>query len=175
MHNEHPELIRDQYWDDILLQELPHTVASQCFRTSPHMGSTAHLEMSAFGDADIFPSGQLPNLNEENKEESTDDILDNCGESRYSLIFKNWLATFFVLTNELLHSLHRAPVREKSSRKKFQRQVSEQSEIMAPNSFINNQSRLRTSRKWSVFSVFQKLFNMDNSTISLSTFICLLA
>ena len=87
MHNEHPELIRDQYWDDILPQELPHTVASQPFRTSPHMGSTAHLEMSAY-EADIFPSGsQLPNLDEESEDDSTEDDLipDDGGESGYEL------------------------------------------------------------------------------------------
>ena len=32
MHHEHPELVRDQYWDDVLPSELPYTLASQQFR-----------------------------------------------------------------------------------------------------------------------------------------------
>ena len=85
MHNEHPELIRDQYWDDILPQELPHTIASQPFRTSPHLGSTAHLEMTAF-ETDVFPTGsQLHKLDEESEELTDDDFVpeDDGGESGY--------------------------------------------------------------------------------------------
>jgi len=26
MHHDHPELIKDQYWDDVFPMELPHTV-----------------------------------------------------------------------------------------------------------------------------------------------------
>lgn len=71
MHNEHPELLRDQYWDE-MPQELPHTIASQAFRTSPHMGSTAHLAMTAY-EKDIFPSSsQLHKLDEESEDQSTE-------------------------------------------------------------------------------------------------------
>ena len=32
MHHEHPELIKDQYWDEVFPTELPYTVASEPFR-----------------------------------------------------------------------------------------------------------------------------------------------
>ena len=80
MHAEHPELIRDQYWDDVLPDELPHTVASQQFRTSPYMGSTAHLEMTAH-QTEIFPSGtpQLHKLDEESEEGTEEDMEHSDG------------------------------------------------------------------------------------------------
>ncbi len=84
MHNEHPELIRDQYWDDILPKELPHTIASQAFRTSPHLGSTAHLEMTAF-ETEIFTgSSMLHKLDEVSEDDATEDeglIPSDGGES----------------------------------------------------------------------------------------------
>lgn len=59
---------------------------------------------------------------------------------------------------------YRTPVKERSPKKKVQRQMSLQSE--APNSF-NSQSRLRLSRKApSVLSVFQRVFTRDNSKYS---------
>ncbi|XP_057367856.1 bestrophin-1-like [Daphnia carinata] len=138
MHNEHPELLRDQYWDE-MPQELPHTIASQAFRTSPHMGSTAQLAMTAY-EKDIFPSSsQLHKLDEESEDQSTENeeiSPDDGGEAGL-------------------------PVKERSPKKKVQRQMSLQSE--APNSF-NSTSRLRMSHKApSVMSVFQKVFKRDNT------------
>lgn len=31
MHHEHPELIRDQYWDEVFPSELPYTIATGSF------------------------------------------------------------------------------------------------------------------------------------------------
>lgn len=45
MHNEHPELIQDIYWDEIFPTELPYTIAAQEFRTEPPQGSTANIEV----------------------------------------------------------------------------------------------------------------------------------
>jgi hypothetical protein len=43
MHNEHPELIRDQFWDDVF-PELPYTVAAEVSRMEdPYLGSTAKV------------------------------------------------------------------------------------------------------------------------------------
>jgi len=71
-----------------LPKELPHTVASQAFRTSPHMGSTAHLEMTAFETEIFTPSSQLHQLDEESEGDSLDDddlIPSDGGESGYFL------------------------------------------------------------------------------------------
>ncbi|XP_017884204.1 bestrophin-4 isoform X2 [Ceratina calcarata] len=47
MHHEHPELIRDQYWDDVFPAELPYTAASQAFREEHPQPSTAGIQLSA--------------------------------------------------------------------------------------------------------------------------------
>ncbi|KAG5345489.1 BEST2 protein, partial [Acromyrmex charruanus] len=47
MHNEHPELIRDQYWDQIFPAELPYTAAAQPFREEHPVPSTAGIQLSA--------------------------------------------------------------------------------------------------------------------------------
>lgn len=44
MHNEHPQLIKDQYWDDVEFN-LPYTVASEPFRIPTlHLGSALNLK-----------------------------------------------------------------------------------------------------------------------------------
>ena len=47
MHSDHPELIQDMYWDEVLPQELPYTVAAEQFRREPPQGSAADIEISA--------------------------------------------------------------------------------------------------------------------------------
>lgn len=47
MHHEHPELIRDQYWDEVFPVELPYTAAAQPFREEPPEHSTAGIQLSA--------------------------------------------------------------------------------------------------------------------------------
>lgn len=47
MHHEHPELIRDQYWDEIFPTELPYTAASEAYREQPPEPSTAGIQLSA--------------------------------------------------------------------------------------------------------------------------------
>jgi len=47
MHHEHPELIRDQYWDEIFPAELPYTAAAQPYREEPPEPSTAGIQLSA--------------------------------------------------------------------------------------------------------------------------------
>lgn len=50
---EHPELIRDQYWDDIF-PELPYTAASEQFMKEPVIGSAAKVEV-AKEDGEFLP------------------------------------------------------------------------------------------------------------------------
>lgn len=47
MHHEHPELIKDQYWDEIFPNELPYTIGSERFREVPPQPSTAKIEVPA--------------------------------------------------------------------------------------------------------------------------------
>ncbi|KAI4464113.1 bestrophin [Holotrichia oblita] len=43
MHHAHPELVRDQYWDEVFPQELPYTLASEPFREQHPLPSTANI------------------------------------------------------------------------------------------------------------------------------------
>lgn len=45
MHHEHPELLKDQYWDEVLPNELPYTVATERFRETHPEPSTAKIEV----------------------------------------------------------------------------------------------------------------------------------
>ncbi|KAE8744425.1 hypothetical protein FOCC_FOCC008900 [Frankliniella occidentalis] len=56
MHHEHPELIRDQYWDEVLPVELPYTVASEPFREEHPQPSTANIDIPAAGTTLSFNS-----------------------------------------------------------------------------------------------------------------------
>ena len=43
MHSDHPELIKDQYWDEVDF-ELPYTAAAEQFKMDPHMGSAVDIK-----------------------------------------------------------------------------------------------------------------------------------
>eukprot|EP00090_Calanus_glacialis_P044726 TRINITY_DN8008_c0_g1_i1.p1 TRINITY_DN8008_c0_g1~~TRINITY_DN8008_c0_g1_i1.p1 ORF type:complete len:608 (-),score=142.19 TRINITY_DN8008_c0_g1_i1:105-1838(-) len=48
MHAEHPELVKDQFWDEGIPDELPYTLASEeCRPSEPWLGSTADVIVSA--------------------------------------------------------------------------------------------------------------------------------
>lgn len=54
MHHDHPELLKDQYWDSVLTTELPYTIASMNNREQPPAPSTANIAVSAH-KAEIIP------------------------------------------------------------------------------------------------------------------------
>lgn len=45
MHEEHPELLRDQYWDEIVPKELPYTVGSEHYRKHEPKGSAENYKV----------------------------------------------------------------------------------------------------------------------------------
>lgn len=47
MHHEHPELLRDQYWDQVFPTELPYAAAAQQFKEEHPEPSTAGIHLSA--------------------------------------------------------------------------------------------------------------------------------
>ncbi|KAF8770283.1 Bestrophin-3 like protein [Argiope bruennichi] len=63
MHQEHPELIKDQYWDEIM-PDLPYTAAAMPFYSEPPMGSAANLVIPPH-EAEFVPLEPL----EENEDE----------------------------------------------------------------------------------------------------------
>ncbi|XP_066603705.1 bestrophin-4-like isoform X2 [Prorops nasuta] len=75
MHHEHPELIRDQYWDEIFPTELPYTAASQPFREEHPQPSTAGIQLSA---AQQLPSSvRIDEMAPEYQSKFRSDIADD--------------------------------------------------------------------------------------------------
>lgn len=45
MHQEHPELLKDQFWDEVVPKELPYTVASEHYRREEPKGSAENYKV----------------------------------------------------------------------------------------------------------------------------------
>ena len=69
MHHDNPQLLKDQYWDDIVPQELPHTVASEQFKTEPPVSSTANVFVTE-DEGEIISPPSLRSVNRANLSES---------------------------------------------------------------------------------------------------------
>lgn len=59
MHHEHPELVRDQYWDEVFPQELPYTAATQAFKDTHPLPSTANIALRPQDREIIGPPSSL--------------------------------------------------------------------------------------------------------------------
>lgn len=61
MHNEHPKLMKDQYWDSVVPHHLPYTVASeQCMREEA-VESTKNVNVKSFDGDILIESSKLTN------------------------------------------------------------------------------------------------------------------
>lgn len=60
MHEEHPELLKDQYWDQVVPVDLPYTVASEHYRRTEPKGSAEHykIKQSDAMYANIIPTAK---------------------------------------------------------------------------------------------------------------------
>lgn len=47
MHEEHPELLKDQFWEEVVPKELPYTVASEHYQREEPKGSAEHYKIKA--------------------------------------------------------------------------------------------------------------------------------
>ncbi|XP_060530282.1 bestrophin-2 isoform X2 [Cylas formicarius] len=59
MHHDHPELVKDQYWDEVFPQELPYTVAAaqaESMRNTHPLPSTANIAVKSDDQELITPS-----------------------------------------------------------------------------------------------------------------------
>lgn len=45
MHQEHPEMLKDQYWDEVFPVELPYTAAAKQYQTGPPQYSAEEVEV----------------------------------------------------------------------------------------------------------------------------------
>ncbi|XP_046742225.1 bestrophin-2 isoform X3 [Diprion similis] len=77
MHHEHPELIRDQYWDEVFPMELPYTAAAQPFREEHPESSTAGIQLSA-AQQELQPSSvRIEDLAPEYNSKFHNDLADD--------------------------------------------------------------------------------------------------
>ncbi|XP_045784515.1 bestrophin-4 isoform X2 [Maniola jurtina] len=58
MHEEHPELLKDQYWEEVVPKDLPYTVASEHYRRHEPSCSADHYKVKT-EDA-VYANVQLP-------------------------------------------------------------------------------------------------------------------
>ncbi|CAG9762204.1 unnamed protein product [Ceutorhynchus assimilis] len=59
MHHDHPELVRDQYWDEVFPQELPYTAAAaaaESMRNTHPLPSTANIAVKPADQEFVSPS-----------------------------------------------------------------------------------------------------------------------
>lgn len=66
MHEEHPELLKDQYWEEVVPKDLPYTVASEHYRRDEPKGSA---ELYKVKEADAVYANIMPM-----KRHSNDDV-----------------------------------------------------------------------------------------------------
>ena len=73
MHAEHPELVKDQFWDEGIPDELPYTLAAEdCRPAEPWLGSTAEVEVTKEQGEFIV----MDKLNEEDIESESEGELN---------------------------------------------------------------------------------------------------
>lgn len=107
IHNSHPELIKDAYWDSVLVTELPYTVAAANIRDEPPVSSTANIEVKNKGAEIIQATPSAVRIDEMVGKQShatdyqfpdNNDNESDKAEVRYSIHFNHWLN---LLNNEL--------------------------------------------------------------------------
>lgn len=62
MHHEHPELIKDQYWDAIFPAQLPYTLETEAFREQHPQPSTANIELPKHTLANFTSSAKIDEM-----------------------------------------------------------------------------------------------------------------
>lgn len=54
MHQEHPEMLKDQYWDEVFPAELPYTAATKQYQTGPPQHSAEPVRVAS-NEAEFLP------------------------------------------------------------------------------------------------------------------------
>ncbi|KAK0083064.1 hypothetical protein PV325_009426 [Microctonus aethiopoides] len=93
MHEEHPELLKDQYWDEVIPKDLPYTVASEQYRREEPKGSAEHYKVKESDAlyANVMLGTQIHNVNQHRKHQ--DDMYADYESVDTPLVErrKNWL------------------------------------------------------------------------------------
>lgn len=75
MHQEHPELIKDQYWDSFNIN-LPYTEAAQKFQKDEFVGSAANIEIPSNKSQFLPPSTSTTTLHASNASSRQSSVVD---------------------------------------------------------------------------------------------------
>ncbi|XP_070494089.1 bestrophin-4 isoform X3 [Chironomus tepperi] len=73
MHHDHPELLKDQYWDSVLTTDLPYTIASMGNREEPPAPSTANIEIKK-GGGDIVTAPSMAKMEDMDNDDNASGI-----------------------------------------------------------------------------------------------------
>ncbi|XP_048515522.1 uncharacterized protein LOC105684499 isoform X2 [Athalia rosae] len=78
MHEEHPELLKDQYWDEVIPKDLPYTVASEQYRREEPKGSAEHYKVKESDAlyANVLLGTQVHSHNQHRKNHQDDMYAD---------------------------------------------------------------------------------------------------
>ena len=78
MHEEHPELLKDQYWDEVIPKDLPYTVASEQYRKEEPKGSAEHYKVKESDAlyANVMLGTQIHSVNQHRKMHQDDMYAD---------------------------------------------------------------------------------------------------
>lgn len=79
MHEEHPELLKDQYWEEVVPTELPYTVASEHYRRYEPKGSAENYKVK---QADAMYANIIPS-----KRQNFDDMYAD---------YVSWIDSFLI-------------------------------------------------------------------------------
>lgn len=87
MHEEHPELLKDQYWEEVVPKDLPYTVASEHYRRHEPKGSA---ELYKVKESDAVYANIMPGKRSLNDDVYADyESVDTPMVERRS---KNWFS-----------------------------------------------------------------------------------
>lgn len=93
MHEEYPELLKDQYWEEVVPKDLPYTVASECYRRSEPKGSAENYKVK---ESDSIYSNLLaPSAHR--KIPHSDDVYGDHPDLDYVSFYKKISNAYFFL------------------------------------------------------------------------------
>lgn len=110
MHEEHPELLKDQYWEEVVPSELPYTLASGHYRRSEPKGSAENYVVK---EADSLYANVIPTSRKANAEEYADYVsLTNIHQQSSTRHNRSYYATQdAVLRNQKRNSVINASMK----------------------------------------------------------------
>nr|XP_018900750.1 PREDICTED: bestrophin-2-like isoform X2 [Bemisia tabaci] len=120
MHHEHPELIRDQYWDEVFPTELPYTIATEPFREKAPQPSTTNIAVTD-AEAEYAAPSSLKIDEMSLNEQGDEGITFSAGRRSASRASRADRTMSAGSSNSLASSLHRVGSIASVIRRKFSR------------------------------------------------------